>query len=199
MLLVILALGCVASVPLAGGNLMRLLDLDIRCTWAVLTAIGIQLGITTIFPSGDQALHSALHVLTYGMAGVFLISNRTVRGLGILAVGGALNLIAISANHGVMPASPTAMATAGVRATHGEFANSAVLSDPRLSALGDVIGIPGPAPLGNVLSVGDLLIFAGLLILLHRACADPQRSTAPSRTRSELGRRARSLLRKSRA
>jgi hypothetical protein len=32
MLLVILALACVATVPLAGGNLMRLLDADLRCT-----------------------------------------------------------------------------------------------------------------------------------------------------------------------
>jgi hypothetical protein len=180
MLLVILALACVASVPLAGGNLTRLLDLNIRCTWAVLSAISIQLGITTIFPNGDHALYSALHLLTYAMAAVFLISNRAIRGLWILAVGGALNLIVISANHGIMPASSTAMETAGIPAEHEGFANSAVLPHPRLSFLGDVIGIPGPAPLGNVLSVGDLLIFAGLLILLHRACADPHPSTAHS-------------------
>jgi hypothetical protein len=31
-----------------------------------------------------------------------------------------------------------------------------------------------------VLSVGDLLIFVGLLVMLHRACTEPQRSTAHS-------------------
>jgi hypothetical protein len=180
MLLVILALACVASVPLTGGNLLRLLDLDLRCTWVVLTAITIQIAITTIFPTGDQALYSALHVLTYGMAAVFLISNRTLPGLWVLAFGGAVNLIVISANHGVMPASSTAMATAGIPAAQDGFANSGVLAQPRLSALGDVIGIPGPWPLGNVLSVGDLLIFAGLLVLLHRACSQPQRSAPHS-------------------
>jgi hypothetical protein len=182
MLLVILALACVATVPLAGGNLMRLLDLDLQATWAVLTAITIQVGITTIFPSGNEALHSALHVLTYGMAAIFLIANRSVPGLWIIALGGALNLIVISANHGVMPASSTAMATAGIPATHDGFANSEILAHPRLSALGDVIGIPGPWPLANVLSIGDLLIFAGLLVLLHRACSQPQRSAAPTPT-----------------
>ncbi len=180
MLLVILALASVVTVPLAGGNLMRLLDLELRYVWVVLTAITIQLGITTIFPTGDHGLYSALHVLTYGMAALFLIANRTVAGLWILALGGALNLIVISANHGVMPASLTAIATAGIPATQDGFANSAVLAQPRLSALGDVIGIPGPWPLGNVLSVGDLLIFAGLLVLLHRACSQPQRSAAPT-------------------
>lgn len=180
MLLVILALACVVTVPLAGGKLIRLLDLDLRCTWAVFTAITMQLGIITIFPSGDQALYSALHLLTYGMAAVFLIANRTIPGLWILALGGALNLIVISANHGVMPASSTATATAGIPAVQDGFANSAVLAHPRLSAFGDVIGIPGPWPLGNVLSVGDLLIFAGLLVLLHRACRQPQRPASHS-------------------
>jgi hypothetical protein len=180
MLLVILALACVATVPLAGGNLMRLLDWDLRCTWAVTAAITIQLGITTIFPNGDQALYAALHMLTYAMAAIFLISNRTLPGLWILALGGALNLIVISANHGVMPASATANATAGLPAAQDGFANSDVLAHPRLSALGDVIGIPGPWPLGNVLSAGDVLIFAGLLILLHRACTEPRRSAAHS-------------------
>jgi hypothetical protein len=149
-------------------------------TWAALTALTIQVGITTIFPSGDQALYSALHLLTYGMAGVFLIANRTLPGLWILALGGAMNLIVISANHGVMPASATATATAGIPATQDGFANSEILAHPRLSALGDIIGIPGPWPLGNVLSMGDLLIFAGLLVLLHRACSQPQPSAAPS-------------------
>jgi hypothetical protein len=180
MLLVILALTCVATVPLTGGNLMRLLDLDLQCTWAVLTAITIQVGITTIFASGDQALYSALHLLSYGMAALFLIANRTLPGLWILTLGGALNLIVISANHGVMPASSTAMATAGIPIAQDAFANSDVLAHPHLSALGDVIGIPGPWPLGNVLSVGDLLIFAGLLVLLHRACSEPRRSAAHS-------------------
>jgi hypothetical protein len=180
MLLVILALACVATVPLAGGNLTRLRDLDLRRTWAVLTAITIQLSITTIFPNGDQTLYSALHLLSYGMAALFLISNRTFPGLWILTVGGALNLIVISANHGVMPASATATATAGIPTAKDGFANSAVLPHPRLSTFGDVIGIPGPWPLGNTLSVGDLLIFAGLLVLLHRACRQPRRSAAHS-------------------
>src|SRR5215210_125599 len=180
MLLVILALASVATVPLAGGDLMRLLDLNLRFMWVVFTAIAVQVGITTIFPNGDPALYSTLHVLTYALAACFLIANRTVQGLWIVGLGGALNLIVISANDGVMPASPTANATAGLPVAQDGFANSAVLAHPRLSALGDVIGIPGPWPLGNVLSVGDLLIFAGLLVLLHRACAEPQPSTAHS-------------------
>lgn len=53
----------------------------------------------------------------------------------------------------------------------GDLRGLSVLEHPRLLAIGDVIGVPGPWPLGNVLSVGDLVLYAGMLVLLHRACA----------------------------
>jgi hypothetical protein len=37
-----------------------------------------------------------------------------------------------------------------------------------------VIPVPAPFGLGNALSIGDCLIFAGMLVLLHRACARPR-------------------------
>jgi hypothetical protein len=180
-LLVILALGCVATVPLARGNLARLLELRLRSAWAAFAAIALQVAITS-FPRGSAALHSSLHVLSYGLAGAFLVANRRVPGLWVMAAGGALNLLAIAVNGGVMPASSSALAVAGLPATDG-FANSAALSQPHLAFLGDVIGVPGPWPIGNVLSVGDLVLFAGLLVLLHRACGGARRAPRPSRAR----------------
>jgi hypothetical protein len=87
----------------------------------------------------------------------------------VLALGAALNILAIVSNGGVMPASASALRIAGIEVTDG-FANSAAVTHPHLLWLGDVIPVPGPWPIGNVLSVGDLLIFAGALYLLHRAC-----------------------------
>ena len=52
------------------------------------------------------------------------------------------------------------------------FANSTVLAHPQLLWLGDTIPVPLPLGLSNVLSVGDLLIYAGALVLLHRTCDD---------------------------
>ena len=51
------------------------------------------------------------------------------------------------------------------------FENSAPLAHPHLLWFGDVIPWPGPFP--NVLSIGDLLIYAGTLILLHRISRRP--------------------------
>jgi hypothetical protein len=69
-----------------------------------------------------------------------------------------------------MPASHFALRVSGLD-TSGGFANSTALVHPKLQFLGDVIPVPGPWPIGNVLSVGDLLIFTGALILLHSACS----------------------------
>jgi hypothetical protein len=168
-LLVLLAGLCIASVPLAGGRLVRVLELRLRWTAAVFAALALQIAITTLIPGGDPSLHDALHLVSYALAGAFLIANRSLPGLWLITLGGAMNLAAISANGGVMPASPAASAIAGIPASD-QFANSAVLAHPHLAWLGDIIPVPGPWPLGNVLSVGDVVLYAGALVLLHRAC-----------------------------
>jgi hypothetical protein len=68
-----------------------------------------------------------------------------------------------------MPASATARRLAGLTVGSG-FQNSAHLAHPHLLWLGDIIPVPGPWPLGNVVSIGDCIIFVGALVLLHRVC-----------------------------
>jgi hypothetical protein len=171
MILIAAALACVASVPLSGGRLGRLLDLQLRWGWAALSALALQIIITTLAPGGSTGLHELLHIASYALAAACIIANRRIAGLPILALGAALNSLAIIANAGIMPASARAMRLAGL-APSDHFANSASVAHPRLLALGDVIPIPGPWPLGNVISIGDILIIAGLLTVLHRASRD---------------------------
>jgi hypothetical protein len=70
-----------------------------------------------------------------------------------------------------MPASPDALAAAGLDVKAGEFANSAAVQNPKLQFLGDIVATPGSLPVSNVYSVGDLIIVLGVLVLLHFACA----------------------------
>jgi hypothetical protein len=169
MLLVITAIALVVSVPLAGGQLTRLADIRVRAVWAVLLAAAIQVAITTFADAGNHFLHVALHVFSYVLDGYFVFANRRLAGIPVVALGAGLNVLAIVANQGVMPASATAVRISGLD-PHAGFNNSAHLAHAHLAFLGDVIPVPGPWPIGNVLSVGDLIIFAGALIVLHRAC-----------------------------
>jgi hypothetical protein len=87
----------------------------------------------------------------------------------ILALGAVLNILAIIMNDGTMPASSFALRVSGIDVSGG-FENSGHVAHAHLAFLGDVIPVPGPWPIGNVLSIGDLLIYAGGFIVLHHAC-----------------------------
>jgi hypothetical protein len=169
MLLVVLALLCLASVWLRGGRLRRLAGLELRAEWAALGALAAQVLVLGVFASGAHWWHAVGHVGTYALAAWFVWANRAIPGVPVLALGGALNLAAIAANGGVMPTSAWAMDAAGL-APSTVFVNSAPVADPHLLWLGDVLPVVLPLGLSNVLSVGDLLIYAGALVLLHRIC-----------------------------
>jgi uncharacterized protein DUF5317 len=172
--LIALALLCVAMVPLTGGDLGRLADIRLRGLWIPLLALAVQVIITVVAPTGSMALHRGLHIGTYVLIGLFLSANRRLPGIWLLTLGALTNAIAIIANLGVMPASRSAERLAGLSLRAG-FDNSAPLAHAHLAWLGDVI--PWPGPLHNVLSIGDLLIFAGTAMLLHRCCRP--RAAAP--------------------
>jgi uncharacterized protein DUF5317 len=169
MLLVIAALALLVSVPLAGGRLGRLAEIEPKAVWAVLLAVAIQVGISNVAPGGSHVLHAGLNVLSYLLDAYFIFANRRLAGVPLVAIGAALNVLAITTNGGVMPANAVALRTAGITARAG-FDNSAALAHPHLAFLGDVFPVPGPWPIGNVLSAGDIIILLGALILLHVTC-----------------------------
>ncbi len=175
MILIVLAALCLVTVPLTGGHLSRLGELRLRWLWLAPLALAAQVLIVTVAPNGDRSLHTAVHVGSYVLIGIFVCANLRVPGARAIAAGALSNAIAIVANGGVMPASATAMRIAGLTERAG-FNNSALLAHPHLQWLGDIIPVPGPWPLQNVLSIGDCIIFAGMLVLLHRTC---RRSAPP--------------------
>lgn len=170
MLLALVYVAVLLSVPLARGKLSRLADLPLRRSWLAAAAILIQVGVITVLPGGSHALHAGLHLASYGLLGAFAWSNRRVTGVPVVAFGGLLNFIAIAANGGVMPTDPRAAASLAHTAAGGDFVNSRVLDHPRLQFLGDILATPASWPVHNVYSVGDLVIVAGIAVLVHVAC-----------------------------
>jgi hypothetical protein len=53
-----------------------------------------------------------------------------------------------------------------------------VLAHPRLSFLGDIFAVPRELPFANVFSIGDVLIAAGAIVVIHALCR-PSRLAAP--------------------
>jgi Family of unknown function (DUF5317) len=170
MLIGVAMLVILASVPLAGGRLGALAGIRLRQAWAIVTAVAVQVLITTVAPGGSAGVRAALHLGTYVVAGIFVVANRRLPGLWLIALGAGLNLLVISVNGGVMPADPGALERAGLPVVVGEFQNSTVLEVPRLPFLGDVFAVPHPVPFANVFSVGDVVLLLGGLLTLHRLC-----------------------------
>ena len=107
------------------------------------------------------------------MLKIKLEENGAVVKIKVVGVGGASNLAAILANGGTMPASPAALEASGWQATPGQFANSAVVTEPRLAFLGDVFATPSWLPVHSVYSIGDVVIVVGVAVFLHRTCRGP--------------------------
>ena len=154
------------TVPLFGCRLERLSQVRLRRAPLIFAALAIQIVIVNVMPGGNPGLHQALHLFSYGLAAMFLIANRRVAGMWLLAIGAAANFSAIVANNGIMPASAGALRAAG-EAPSTKFLNSAFIAHPRLLFLGDVFAIPKAWPLHNVFSIGDVCIAFGAGIAIH--------------------------------
>jgi uncharacterized protein DUF5317 len=169
MFLVAVVLLAALAVPLAGGRLGALAEVELRRGWAIFAALGLAV-VGVGAPGLPDWARSGLLLAAYPVGAVFLLANRRLPGIGLAGAGAALNLLAIAANGGVMPASPAALARAGLPADAPGFESSGVVEDARLAFLGDVFAIPAAWPLSNVFSVGDVLIGLGLAWGLHRIC-----------------------------
>jgi hypothetical protein len=161
---------CILSVPLLGGRLQSLAELEFRRGGFAVAALLIQVVIISILPGDAWGLSEEIHLATYFMLGAFLVANRHIPGLLVIALGGALNFAAIATNGGVMPADPDAIEAAGITHKAGDFINSAATSDAPLAFFGDVFHTPAWLPLHNVYSVGDIEIVIGAFLLLHFVC-----------------------------
>jgi hypothetical protein len=134
------------------------------------------------------ALGPALYVgSTMAVLGAIL-ANRSLPAFRVIALGAALNLVAIAANGGLMPASADAYAalTGDAAVPSTAFTNSVVAgADAKLAFLGDIFVLPRPFPLANVFSIGDVVIGVGATLFIVRAMsAGPGPATARSATAS---------------
>jgi hypothetical protein len=166
-LLVLVVILSVLTVRPAGGSLTALGRAQVRYAPAIFGALAIQIAIISVVPGGSPALHRVLYIGSYALAAVFVVANRRLAGMGVLALGATLNLIAILANNGVMPASRSAMRTAGILSSSTDFVNSAAVRHPRLLFLGDIFPVPHAVRFANVYSIGDICIAIGVAIAIH--------------------------------
>jgi hypothetical protein len=109
------------------------------------------------------AIGAGLLIASYVLLLAFLTVNRWIPGAAVMAVGLLMNLTVVVANGG-MPVSAAAgrdRRRDGGGLGHGRRGQASPDERPRpVRPLGDVIPIPPPAAV--VLSIGDVLLYAGM-------------------------------------
>lgn len=159
-------LGVVVGLAL-GGRVERIAQLRLRRLELLYAAVAIQV---VAFPFAfmpwrtGETTAKVLWLVSYALLVVAAVANRRLAGAPVLALGMALNLIAIVANGGSMPALPGAIHRAGM--SYDVHQNSVASAVPNLPWLVDRWPAPEWVPLANVFSVGDVVIAVGTMVLV---------------------------------
>ncbi len=182
MILAAAVLGAVVIGLVRGGDLRRLAHVPLR--WGGLTLVSFALQIYLIyFPeSVSEGLLSprvGLLLLSYVLLFAVVWQNRTLPGLGLIALGFTANLAVMVANGGYMPITAEALTQVGHARNilaPGAGARVAATKDivlPREMTvawwLSDIFVLPPPFPIPSVFSIGDLLIAVGAFWLIQRS------------------------------
>lgn len=159
--IVVLA-GALGVALLTGGSLRRVLETRLRSTWALFTALAIQVALD-LFWSGPSGVSHFLLVVSYLLLLGFCVANLALKGMSVVTFGIALNALVITVNGG-MP----------IRTDPGypeTVKHHAERPSDSLTFLGDIIVLP---PLNQALSFGDLIMLVGLAdVLVHRSRTEP--------------------------
>jgi hypothetical protein len=153
---------------LAGGRLDALARLRFR--WAWLAVAGLIVQVVIFSETGEELVGSlgpGIYVASTAAVFVAVLRNIRVAGMAIAAAGAACNLVAIATNGGRMPADPAALALAGLPVE--DHLNSVVVANPAFPELTDIYAIPAGLPFANVLSVGDVLLGLGIVVVIALA------------------------------
>ena len=109
-----------------------------------------------------------LDLIMYGLIFTFIILNTRYKELIIMGVGFLLNALVIFTNGGAMPVSGSALETMGVVGGLVDKGLYAMMHEgTRLKILADIIPIH-LSRIGFVISIGDIILCLGMMILIIR-------------------------------
>ena len=161
---------------LLGGRLSWLSELPIRL--GPLALVGLLLQLWN--PPGRWPF--VILLLSFALLFVFTVTNRPITGFALITAGLVLNLGVIALNAG-MPVSRHALVASDQTDTllpllaEGGAKHHLATDDDRLLFLADVI--PIPAPIRQVISVGDLFTYGGVAVVVVAGMRRRGRSAEP--------------------
>jgi hypothetical protein len=152
--------------------------IPLRSPWLALIAVVLQVPLLRA-PAGPVEglrLQQVLFLVSHLLLLALVWRNRRLPGMLVAGAGVALNLIVILANAGFMPVTPQTLVQINPGSTvdgwplgqHYGYSKDVIRlqEDTRLWILSDILVLPPPFPRPTAFSPGDLLLAAGIVLLL---------------------------------
>jgi hypothetical protein len=164
---------------LRGGRLVNLADIELRAWWLLFVALGLQIG-TRFLPneSWAEGLGLAMVLVSFALLMILVVLNRSKPGMGIAGLGVLMNFVVIAVNGGMPVLAGAAEVASGFTVSDpdltGSFKHVLLDDSSRLTFFADVIPLR-LAGIGEVISLGDILLALGLGVFLEHELRRPRR------------------------
>ena len=167
--------------------------MPVRVGWMAGGAVVLQVPLlyASTGPMQDLTAPRMLFLASHLLLIVFVWCNRRLWGMPLIGLGVICNLAVIALNGGFMPITPETLVriNPGTGLAHWpvgfHYGSSKDIILPRVETrlwgLSDILVVPPPFPWPTAFSVGDLLIAAGIIILLLNPKPRPDRVVTLSR------------------
>jgi hypothetical protein len=151
-----------------GGRLHRIADAPLRWSGLLFAGVALQalvdLDATRGFLPGAGWTSYALLLVSQLLVLAWVVANWHLPGTRLVMLGLGLNALVMAAN-GAMPVDPAAIRALGIDGATVSGGKHVLLDDAtRLPWLADIWPLP---PLRSIISVGDVVLAAGLIPLTH--------------------------------
>jgi hypothetical protein len=171
------------------GSFGRLGALHFRMLWLLFLGLAIQIVLEIVDFPKDRIDDVGIGILLLSYVAIlgFCVANRKVKGMTLIAIGVALNVLVIALNQG-MPTKDDVRERNG-REVHVPIERTVKHrpeeSDDLLGFLGDVITAPGLP--NQQFSVGDIVMALGIIDLCFEGSRVPRRRGVARRVEAQQG------------
>jgi hypothetical protein len=158
--------GAILVSYLRGGRFSRIAAADLRATWLLFVGMFLQIGLDAAAVRGllEGSAGYALILVSQLLVLVWCGLNWWRPGMLLVVLGLALNAVVMAAN-GAMPVDPEAIAALGIPGAEVPPGKHVLMTEAtRLAILADIWPLP---PVRTIISIGDVVLAAGLVPLVH--------------------------------
>ncbi|MBK5252407.1 MAG: DUF5317 domain-containing protein [Peptostreptococcaceae bacterium] len=163
------------------GNMRFLRYMNVRYLYLPIAAFLLEFACGIIVSRNLMGLrlfmneyYLVIQIMVYTMLVIFCYFNLRKRVFALIILGIMLNFAVIASNDGMMPVDTSTALSEGYalgveQLENGLIAGHTLLDDEttNLAMLGDVINISSPYPFPKTISIGDIVISAGVFLFIY--------------------------------